>query len=84
MRVFVDSNYASNTVTRKSRTGFLIYLQSALIYWTSKKQITIEISSFGSEFMAMKHDTEYVCGLRYKLRAMCIPVEGYAYIYGDN
>ena len=32
----------------------------------------------------MKHVTEYVRGLRYKLRAMGIPVEECAYIYGDN
>ena len=34
--------------------------------------------------MAMKHATEYVRGLRYKLRAMGVPVVECAYIYGDN
>ena len=34
-----------------------------LIYWTSKKQKTIETSSFGSEFMDTKHATEYVRSL---------------------
>ena len=34
--------------------------------------------------MAMKHATEYVRGLRYKLRSMGIPVDECAYIYGDN
>ena len=32
----------------------------------------------------MKHATEYVRGLSYKLRAMRIPVGECAYIYGDN
>ena len=71
-------------MTRRSRTGFLVFLNSSLIYWTSKKQTTIETSSFGSEFSAMKSATEYVRGLRYKLRAMGIPVNNPAYIYGDN
>ena len=84
MRVYVDSDHAGDQVTRRSRTGFLVFLNNALIYWTSKKQTTIETSSFGSEFMAMKHATEYVRGLRYKLRAMGIPVIDCAYIYGDN
>ena len=44
----------------------------------------METSSFGSEFMAMKHATEYVRGLRYKLRAMGIPVNGPTYVFGDN
>ena len=34
--------------------------------------------------MTMKHATEYVRGLRYKLRSMWIPVVECAYIYGDN
>ena len=34
--------------------------------------------------MAMKHATEYVRGLQYKLRSMGIPVDKCAYIYGDN
>ena len=32
----------------------------------------------------MKHATEYVRGLQYKLRAMGIPVIECAYIFGDN
>jgi len=84
MRMLVDSDHAGDHVTRRSRTGFLVYLNSALIYWTSKRQTTIETSSFGSEFMALKTGTEYLRGLRYKLRAMGIPVTNPVYIYGDN
>ena len=84
MRVFVDSDHAGDQVTRRSRTGFLVYLNNALIYWTSKKQTTVETSSFGSEFMAMKHAREYMRSLRHKLRAMGVPVVECAYIYGDN
>ena len=80
MRVFVDSDHAGDQVTRRSQTGFLVYLNNALIYRILKKQTTVETSSFGSEFMAMKHATEYVRGLRYKLRLMGIPVEECAYI----
>ena len=34
--------------------------------------------------MAMKHVTEYVQGLWYKLRSIGIPVDECTYIYGDN
>ena len=84
LRAFVDADHAGDSVTRRSRTGFLVYLNSAPVYWLSKKQTGIETSSFGSEFIAMKQCTEYLRGLRYKLRMMGIPVEGPAYIYGDN
>ena len=84
MRAFEDSDHAGDTITRRSRTGFLIFLNSAPIYWFSKKQTSIETSSFGSEFVAMKQCCEYVRGLRYKLRMMGIPVDMPTYIFGDN
>jgi hypothetical protein len=84
MRAKVDADHASDTVTRRSRTGFLVYLNCSLVHWLSKKQTSVESSSFGSEFIAMKQCCEYLRGLRYKLRMMGIPVEGPAYIEGDN
>ena len=84
MRAFVDSDHAGDSVTRRSRTGFIIFLNSAPIHWHSKKQTSIETSTFGAEFIAMKQCCEYVRGLRYKLRMMGIPVGLPSYIYGDN
>ena len=84
IRAKVDADHAADTVTRRSRTGFLVYLNSAPIYWMSKKQTSVESSSFGSEFIAMKQCCEYLRGLRYKLRMLGIPVIGPVYVYGDN
>ena len=84
MRAFVDSDHAGDSTTRRSRTGFIIYLNSAPIYYLSKKQTSIETSSFGSEFIAMKTGCEYIRGLRYKLLMMGIPVDSPTYVYGDN
>ena len=80
----VDADHAADSVTRRSRTGFFVYLNCAPVYWLSKKQTSCESSSFGSEFVAMKQCCEYLRGLRYKLRMMGIPCEGPAYIHGDN
>ena len=44
----------------------------------------METSTFGSKFYAMKVATEYVRGLRFKLRMMVIPVEEPAFVFGDN
>ena len=84
IRAKVDADHASNTVTRRSRTGFVVYVNSALVYWFAKKQTSVESSSFGSEFCAMKTCCEYLRGLRYKLRMMGIPVLGPTYVSGDN
>lgn len=84
IRAKVDADHASDSVTRRSRTGFLVYINSALVYWHSKKQNCVESSSFGSEFCAMKQCCEYIRGLAYKLRMMGIPYQGPAYIEADN
>jgi hypothetical protein len=59
-------------------------LNNAPIVWYTKKQITIETSTFGSEFVALKIATEMLRGLSYKLRMMGIPISGPSYIYSDN
>jgi hypothetical protein len=84
LRLFVDSDHAGDTATRRSRTGFLIYANMAPIVWFSKKQPTIESSVFGAEFVAMKNGVESLRGLRYKLRMMGVPLSGPSYVYGDN
>jgi hypothetical protein len=84
MSAKVDADHASDTVTRRLRTGFLVFLNCVLVCWSSKKQASVESSSFGSEFIAMKQCCEYIRGLCYKLRMLGIPCDGPVYIYGDN
>ena len=81
---FVDSDHAGDLVSRRSRTGVLIFCNRAPIMFYSKKQGSIEGSSFGSEFSAMKTAVELVEGLRYKLRMMGVPLDGGTHIKADN
>ena len=81
---FEDSDHAADVVTRRSRTGVLIYLNRAPILAFSKKQNSIETSSFGSEFTALKTAVELTEGIIYKLRMMGVPIGGPAIIKGDN
>ena len=39
---------------------------------------------FGAEFVAMKNGMEALRGIRYKLQMMGVPINGPAYVYGDN
>jgi len=82
--LYVDSSHANDKSNRRSRTGFFVYLNSALIQWCSKKQPTIETSVFGAEFVAMKHGIETVRGIRYKLRMMGVRISGPTFVWGDN
>lgn len=84
IRAYVDASFAGCKLTRRSRTGFIVFLNRAPIFYFSKKQGSCETSTFGSEFVAMKQCCEYIKGLRYKLRMMGVPVNNPAFVYGDN
>ena len=62
----------------------LTYLNRAPVQWLSKQQNSIETSSFGSEFCALKVAAEMNRGLRYKLRMMGVPLLGPANVRCDN
>ena len=84
MSCFVDADHAGNCVTRRSHTGILIFVQNAPITWFSKRQNTVETSTFGSELVAMRIAKELIVGLRYKLRMFGVPINGPANVYCDN
>jgi len=71
-------------VTRRSHTGIFIFVNCALITWFSKRQNTVESSTFGSEFIALKTAVVLIEGLRYKLRMFGIPIDGSASVLCDN
>ena len=84
MYCFVDASHAADKVNRKSHTGVLIFLNRAPILWHSKRQNTVETSTFGSELTAMKTAMEMIKGLRIKLRLLGIPIEGSCSVFTDN
>ena len=62
---FVDADHAGNTVTRRSQTGLLLFVNRSPIVWFSKWQNTIETSMFSSEFIAMKTAIMQIESLHY-------------------
>jgi hypothetical protein len=84
MTAFVDADHAGCKVTRRSHSGIIIFVNRAPILWYSKRQNTVETSTFGSEFVAMRVGVEMIEGLRYKLRMMGVPIEGPTNVFCDN
>jgi hypothetical protein len=81
---FVDADHAGNLATRRSHTGIIICINKAPIIWYSKRQNTVESSTFGSEFVALRTSVELIIGLRYKLRMYGVPVKGPTNVFCDN
>lgn len=81
---FVDADHAGNVVTRRSHSGILILCNNAPIAPYSKKQNTVESSTFGSELVTMRVARDMVVALRIKLKMFGIPVDGPADFFCDN
>ncbi len=82
--MFVDSNCAGDKQTRRSCSGFLIYINKALVDWYWKQQAAIETGVFSAEFIAMKTGVDTLRSLRYNLRMMGVAIDRATHIYGDN
>ena len=80
----MDANNAGNMLTRQSHTGIIIFFNNSPIIWYSKRQNTVESSSFGSKFIALRIATEMIEGLRYKLRMFGVPINGPAGVFCYN
>jgi len=81
---FVDASHASERLQRRSQTGILIFINKAPIIFYSKRQNSVETSTFGAEFTACRQAVELLKGLRYKLRMFGVPIDGATCIYCDN
>jgi hypothetical protein len=81
---FVDTSHGNDRATRRSQTGILIFCNRAPVMWHSKRQNTVEASTFGSEFQAMKNAIELIESLRYKLCMFGVPIEGPTNVFCDN
>uniref|UniRef100_A0ABD2VYX3 Reverse transcriptase Ty1/copia-type domain-containing protein n=1 Tax=Trichogramma kaykai TaxID=54128 RepID=A0ABD2VYX3_9HYME len=50
---FVDADWSSNALDRKSFTGYLFKLNNSIITWKTQKQKTVALSSAEAEYMAL-------------------------------
>jgi hypothetical protein len=84
IHVFAGANHSGNVVTCCSHTGILVFVQNSPIIWISRQQNTVETSTFGSEFVALRNDRDVIIALRHKLRMFGVPLDGPAQVYCDN
>lgn len=67
---FVDADWASDSLDRKSYTGFCFVMSGSVISWQSKKQKTVSLSSTEAEYVALSEasrEAVYLRNLMYEL-----------------
>ena len=82
--VEVDADHAHDLETRRSVSGVLLFINNTPMKWYSKRQNTVETSTYGSELVAARIAVEMAMEYRYKLRMLGVPIIGKTIVYGDN
>ena len=81
---YVDANLLHDVINGHSCTGILHILNPTPMDWFSKQQKLVQTTIFGSEFVAAKQATEQIIDLRLTLRYLGVPIDGPAFMFGDN
>ena len=79
-----DADWASDTVDRKSISGYSFYFQGSLVSWSAVKQKSIALSSTEAEYYAMTHAFKEALWLRTFLTVLKLPVPLPFPILSDN
>ena len=81
---FVDTNLADDKSNMRGQTGVTIFCNNAPIHWYGKRQPSVEATTFGAEFRAVKTAVKLAEVLWYKLRMFGVPIDRQTSVFCDN
>lgn len=84
LTAYCDADWAGCPITRRSTTGYMVFLGSALVSWRSKKQPVVSRSSAEAEYRAMAHTTSELVWLRTLLGDLGISTSAPIPLHCDN
>ncbi|KAM1539357.1 hypothetical protein ACFX10_004158 [Malus domestica] len=84
LRAYSDSDWGGCRLTRRSTTGYCIFMGNSLISWRSKRQKTVSLSSAEAEYRAMAGTSCELTWLRYLLHDLQLPHYKPVTLFCDN
>jgi histone deacetylase 1/2 len=84
LTAYTDADWAGCPDTRRSTSGFCIFLGDALVSWSSKRQAVVSRSSAEAEYRGVANAAAECCWLRNLLQELHIDVNKASIIFCDN
>nr|GEW02260.1 ribonuclease H-like domain-containing protein [Tanacetum cinerariifolium] len=81
---YLDADWAGCSTTRRSTSGYCIFLGNNLLSWSSKRQFTISRSSAEVEYRGVANAVAETRWLRNLLRELHTPLSTATLVYCDN
>ena len=84
LKGYVDSDWAGDRASRRSRTGYIFYLCGGPVSWKSQLQHSIALSTVEAEYMAMAAAAQEALALRSLLNELGSPQSDPTPLLEDN
>uniref|UniRef100_A0A0A9B536 Reverse transcriptase Ty1/copia-type domain-containing protein n=1 Tax=Arundo donax TaxID=35708 RepID=A0A0A9B536_ARUDO len=84
LTAYSDADWAGCPDSRRSTSGYCVYLGDNLISWSSKRQTTVSRSSAEAEYWAVAHAVAECCWLRQLLEELHVSIPSATVVYCDN